>query len=161
MERNLTMNANCLFFCLFSGYFLGRYRFFLSRQSCVERTLERGQLKWSTLKLNLMERNLTMNANCLFFCLFSGYFLGCYRFFLSRFFFSWTLSWTSACLRGRVRVFLPEFFFRVDAFVYQCVFSWKSSFLRGRVRVCVDACMFTFLFIFIFSFINSQPLDWA
>ena len=64
---------------------------------------------------------------------------------------------TSACLRGRVRVFLPEFFFCVDAFVYECVFSWTSSFfawtracLRGRVRVY-------FLFNFFFSLINSQP----
>ena len=48
---------------------------------------------------------------------------------------------TSACLRGRVRVrvrvFLNEFFFCVDA----CVFAWTS------------ACFLTFFF----TFINSQP----
>ena len=47
-------------------------------------------------------------------------------------FFLWKLSWSSACLRGRVCVFLAEFFF-----------SWTL------------ACLL--FFTFFFSFINSQP----
>ena len=57
------------------------------------------------------------------------------------------------------------FVYFLITFLPVIVSSWASPFLRGSflvrvrvfVQVCEDACVFSFLGVFVFSFINSQP----
>ena len=91
----------------------------------------------------------------------------CVRVFLPEFFFAWTLSCTSACLRVRVLVFLIEFSFCVDA----CVFAWTRACLRGRVRVflpelffawtlsCTSVCLRVFLIEFFLAWTCAYLLS--
>ena len=87
---------------------------------------------------------------------FLGYFLGRYRFFLNEFFFSWTLSWSSACFLERVR-FSWTLSWTSACFLHRLLFfSWPSSFFLDWVLFFLVESVVNFLFTFFFSLIKPR-----